>query len=57
MQSGPENVDLSAIGKKIREIYPDFNVKRFGYATLRKYLSNIKGLEVSEDGKSVRLVR
>lgn len=56
-ESGPENVDLSAIGKKIREIYPDFNVKRFGYATLRKYLSNIKGLEVSEDGKSVRLVR
>ncbi|MDY2956916.1 MAG: NYN domain-containing protein [Lachnospiraceae bacterium] len=56
-EHGSENVDLSEIGKKIREIYPDFNVKRFGYATLRKYLSNIRELEVSEDGKSVRIAR
>ncbi|MBQ7706879.1 MAG: NYN domain-containing protein [Lachnospiraceae bacterium] len=57
LKKGP--MDLSAIGQKLRENYPDFQIKKYGYSQLRTFLKSIDGVCVepsqNENSKIARL--
>lgn len=48
--NGKMTTDLSEIGSKLRNIYPDFDVRNFGYSQLSKFLSDVNSLKVETTG-------
>lgn len=55
-KSGDGGVELGIIGRKLRNRYPDFNVREFGYSTLSRFISGIKELKInSEDNNSKKV--
>ena len=48
--NGKITTDLSEIGSKLRNIYPDFDVRNFGYSQLSKFLSDVSSLKVETTG-------
>ncbi|MBQ1316307.1 MAG: NYN domain-containing protein [Lachnospiraceae bacterium] len=48
--NGKMTTDLSEIGSKLRNIYPDFDVRNFGYSQLSKFLSDVSSLKVETTG-------
>jgi uncharacterized protein (TIGR00288 family) len=57
-KSGGRGLELGALGQKIHTVYPNFNVKEYGYSTLSKFIAGIKQLtieNISENRKMVYL--
>jgi hypothetical protein len=57
-KSGGRGLELGALGQRIHTVYPNFNVKEYGYSTLSKFIAGIKQLtieNISENRKMVYL--
>lgn len=55
---GKDGIELGIIGRKLHTVFPDFNVKEFGYSTLSRFISGIKELRIissSNNSKNVVL--
>lgn len=47
-ESGEAGVHLGMLGQMIKQKYPKFNLKHFGYSSLKKFISTIKELRINE---------
>jgi len=52
---GAEGVALSQLGDMIHDLFPNFNVKDYGYSKLSKFMRDVDGIMVSEDAAGARV--
>lgn len=45
-ESGSEGVILSLLGTRVRERFPDFNVREYGYSHFKRYIQSIRTVEL-----------
>lgn len=49
-KQGKRGLDLCTLGQKVHAVYPNFDVKDYGYATFVKMMQSIKGIKISDEG-------
>lgn len=50
--AGAKGIGVSEIGNKVHEKYTRFNMKDYGYSKFTKFLQDIEGLDLYEDGNN-----
>ena len=56
IRRGGSSMALSAFGQEIRKLYPNFNVKLYGYSQLYRFIDSIPGLSVEGEKTNRRVV-
>ena len=54
--AGPKGLSLSALGQQLRQTFPDFNVKIYGYSQLYKFIDSIPELSVKGNAFNRKVV-
>lgn len=49
LQRAETSIELGVLGNNIHEKFPEFKYKDYGYSRLSKYVSSIKGIQISND--------
>ena len=52
-QNDDKETGLGEVGSRLVKLYPDFDVRRYGYSLLSKFLETLEKLRLSQDGTKV----
>lgn len=52
-QNNGKETGLGEVGSRLVKLYPDFDVRRYGYSLLSKFLETFKKLKLQQDGTKV----
>ena len=55
-KAGVTGIDIGQLAQKVYDHYPNFKVKKFGYATFQKLVQSIRELQVENVGKNQKNV-
>ena len=52
-QNNDKETGLGEVGSRLVKLYPDFDVRRYGYSLLSKFLETFPKLKLKQDGTQV----